>query len=78
MRILGFIKRNSSEFHDPTTFKSLYVSLVRAHLQYCSIIWNPSLIADIVKIEKFKKMLNVFCFLTLIGMLKIQLASAVV
>ena len=47
MRLLGFIKRNSSEFHDPTTLKSLYVSLVRPHLEYCSVIWNPSLSVDI-------------------------------
>ena len=40
MRLLGFINRISSEFQDPTTLKSLYVSLVRSHLEYCGVIWN--------------------------------------
>ena len=55
MRLLGFLKANSSEFHDPTTLKSLYVSLEYVHLEYCSVIWNPSHIVDIVKIEKIQK-----------------------
>jgi hypothetical protein len=33
-RMLGFIKRISSEFHDPFTYKTLYISLVRPNLKH--------------------------------------------
>ena len=36
--MIGFIKRNSREFNDPFTFKTLYVSFVRSIFEYCSII----------------------------------------
>ena len=49
MRLLGYIKRNSLELRDPSKIRSLYVSLVRPYLEYCSIIWNPSIQVDIVK-----------------------------
>ena len=32
---------------DKTIFRTLYVSLVRPHLEYSSEIWNPYLIGDI-------------------------------
>ena len=38
MAMLGFLKRNSSEFSDPYTLRFLYVSLVRPHLRYCDIL----------------------------------------
>ena len=65
MRLLGFIKRNSLEFRDPSTIKSLYVSLVRPYLEYCSIIWNPSLKVDIVKLERVQKNFTRFLFFKL-------------
>ena len=30
----------------PTVFRILYISLVRPHLDYASIIWNPYLLKD--------------------------------
>ena len=63
MRLLGFIKRNSSEFRDISTLNPLYVSLVRPHLEYCSIIWNPSYTVDIIKIEKVETNLTRYLFL---------------
>ena len=38
MSLLGFLKRNAYEFSDPYTLRSLYVSLVRPHLEYCAIL----------------------------------------
>lgn len=39
--MLGFILRQSSEFHIMESFITLYVSLVRSQLEYASIIWSP-------------------------------------
>ena len=36
---------------DPTTLLSLYVCLIRPHLEYASQVWNPHLLKDINKIE---------------------------
>ena len=34
--------------------RCLYISLVRSHLMYCSQIWRPHLIHDIILIEKIQ------------------------
>ena len=60
-----FIKRNSLEFRDPSTITSLYVSLVRPHLEYCCIIWNPSLKVDIVMLERVQENFNRYLFFKL-------------
>ena len=45
-RVIGIIKRS---FHciDKIMFRTLYIRLVRSHLEYASEIWNPHLIGDI-------------------------------
>uniref|UniRef100_A0A8D8Z4X9 Uncharacterized protein n=1 Tax=Cacopsylla melanoneura TaxID=428564 RepID=A0A8D8Z4X9_9HEMI len=40
-RNLGFVYRNSKEFRNPNTFRTLYCSLVRPGLEYCSTLWSP-------------------------------------
>lgn len=54
-RMLGFVKRNSTEFKDFLTLKSLYCSLVRSQLEYGSIIWNPNYQVHSDRIERIQK-----------------------
>ena len=53
-RVIGITKQS---FHcmDKTMFRTLYVTLVRPHLEYASEIWNPHLIGDIHVLEKVQK-----------------------
>lgn len=40
-RKLGLLKRKTKDFKNIHALKALYFSLVRSHLEYCSIIWDP-------------------------------------
>ena len=51
MPMLGFLKGNSAEFSDPYTLGSL----VRPHLEYCAILWNPVYSSHCLRIEKVQK-----------------------
>lgn len=53
--ILGFLKRNSSDFKDPYTLKSLFCSIVRPILEYSSVVWNPTTQNNINRIERVQK-----------------------
>jgi hypothetical protein len=54
-RNLGFIIRQSHNFHSISTLKSLYVSLVRSNLEFASIVWSPYFAVHINSIEKVQK-----------------------
>lgn len=41
LRMLGFIFRNTQDFSDVTTLKTLYFAYVRSVLEYCSVVWSP-------------------------------------
>lgn len=58
--MLGFIMRNSKDFTDPYTFKSLYVALVRSVLEYCSVVWCPYHNTTIFRIERVQKKFTKF------------------
>lgn len=58
--MIGFIRRNTQEFRDPATLKSLYISLVRSRLEYCSIIWSPYYEVHSTKIERVQKIFTKF------------------
>lgn len=53
--MLGFIKRNSIDFKDPFTLKSLFTSYVRPILEYCCVIWNPFYNIQSKRIEMVQK-----------------------
>lgn len=63
--MLGFLKRNTAEFSDPFTLKALYNALVRPHLEYCCIIWNPIFSSHSIRIERVQKNFTRYVFFKL-------------
>ena len=54
MAVLGMIKRSFSHI-STESFKILYNTYVRPHLEYCVQVWNPYLKKDIVCLEKIQR-----------------------
>ena len=52
--MLGFINRNFS-FENKDIILSLYISLVRPHLEYAVQFWSPHHTKDIAKLEAVEK-----------------------
>ena len=42
MKMLGFIIRNATDLHNTHCIKLLFYTLIRAKLEYCSGVWNPT------------------------------------
>ena len=62
-RMLGFIRRVTKPFNDYTVLCTLYKSLVRSGLEYCSSIWSPSQNYLILKVERVqKRVVKWLCF----------------
>ena len=53
-RSLGLIRRTFGHNHSPTTLVKLYVSLVRSQLLYCTQIWRPHFMKDIINLERIQ------------------------
>lgn len=53
--VLGFIRRNASEFRDPYALKSAYCSLVRSILEYAVQVWAPYHETQIARIERVQR-----------------------
>ena len=53
-KMLGIVYR-SFQHLTPTIFRMLYVSLVRPHLDYASVVWNPHLLKDIRALEAVQR-----------------------
>ena len=49
---LGLIRRTFSALTPAHTKKLLYLALIRSQLTYCSQIWRPRLIKDIISLEQ--------------------------
>ena len=54
-RSLNLIRRTVTSNSPMKVKKQLYISLVRSHLCYCSQIWRPCLIKDIVNLERVQR-----------------------
>lgn len=52
--ILGFITRNCIDFTNPVVFKTLYTSLVRAKLEYNTVVWSPYLNYQIQNLDNIQ------------------------
>lgn len=54
-KVLGFLRRNCSEFTDPNTLKLVYISLVRSKLEYASPVWSPRCDIHISRVERVQR-----------------------
>ena len=54
-RLTGMLYRQFYRWSSPTALSSLYVSLVRPHLEHAAPAWNPYLIKDINSLESVQK-----------------------
>jgi len=57
LKILGFIKRISSEFYMCSSLKALYCVFVPSHLEYGVVIWEPQNLRDSFQIERVQRKL---------------------
>ena len=54
-KILGLIRRTIDSTHSTSVKASLYISLVRSQLLYCTQVWRPHLMKDILIIERIQR-----------------------
>lgn len=54
-KMLGFVTRECKQFKKPNLKKTMYNSLVRSHLEYCSVVWSPKYEVHIKRIERLQK-----------------------
>ena len=55
-KLVGMIYRNLYQYSDPSFLLMLYKTIVRPHLEYCSILWDPHqsyLNNQLQSVEKF-------------------------
>ena len=53
-KTLNLIRYSFSSGHSPQAKKILYLPLVHSQLTYCSQIWHPHLLKDIINLEKIQ------------------------
>ena len=53
--MLGLIKRTCKGLDDPKTLRTLYCSLVRSNLEYCSVVWSPHTKRNTDKLERVQR-----------------------
>ena len=54
-RSFGLLRRVFSNIHSIKAKKELYISIVRSNLLYCSPLWRPYLIKDILNLERIQR-----------------------
>lgn len=54
-KILGLLRRTFSKSISVKAKKTLYLTLVRSHFIYCSVLWRPYLIKDIKALEAVQR-----------------------
>ena len=67
-QMFGFMKRVLKPINDPQVFLSLYHTLIRSRLEYCSFVWSPkgrTMCDQIERVQrKFIKFLSFKCKLS--------------
>lgn len=51
-KMLGFIIRHTSDFTSVRALQTLYSSLVRCHMDYCSVVWFPYYRVHLDRLER--------------------------
>lgn len=65
MQMLGFVLRNSRDFSNVATLKTLYFAYVRSVLEYASVVWSPHYKYQIKSLEAIQhKFLRTIAFKT--------------
>lgn len=54
-RMMGFILRVGKDFRNAASFVCLFHSLIRSHLEYAAIIWNPHCITHKDRLERIQR-----------------------
>ncbi len=54
-RLIGLLRRTFKSVDSVLEKKRLYLSLIRSQLLYCSQVWRPQLIKDILMLEKVQR-----------------------
>ena len=54
-RLVGLLFRQFNHYAEPTTIKTLYLTLIRPKLEYASIVWDPYLVKDRKVLEDVQK-----------------------
>ena len=62
--MLGLIKRTCKGLDDPRTLCTLYCSLVRSNLEYCSVVWSPYTKRNTDKLERVQRIATKFILKT--------------
>ena len=54
-QILGYVKRTTKNLKSLTTRRTIYLTIVRAHLGYATQVWAPQTVEQIRKIERVQR-----------------------
>ena len=54
-KILGYVKRTSNSIKSVDTKRTIYLTIVRAHLAYSSPVWAPQTVDNIKNIERIQR-----------------------
>ena len=49
------LRRSFNPLNSSSTKKTLYATMVRSHLIYCSLVWRPRFIKDIQLLERVQR-----------------------
>ena len=52
-RLIGLLYRRFGKYVDSVTLLQLHKSFIQPDLEYYSIVWDPYLIGDIEKVQRF-------------------------